>query len=104
MRAIPCLRPPHDWVAFPSVIPDRHAVASPQSILPCWGLWIRARELCSRPAMTAESFAATFILYSFNTADNSAAVLIYYSYMVSSGNKISLANQLTGRCRHSKSR
>jgi hypothetical protein len=35
-------------------------------------------------------------VYSFNTADNGAAVLIYYSYTVSSGNKISLANQLTG--------
>lgn len=35
-------------------------------------------------------------VYSFNTADNGAAVLIYYSYNISSGNKISLANQLTG--------
>lgn len=34
--------------------------------------------------------------YSFNSADNGAAVVIYYSYTVSSGNKISLANQLTG--------
>jgi len=35
-------------------------------------------------------------VYSFNTADNGAAVLIYYSYTIASGNKISLANQLTG--------
>lgn len=35
-------------------------------------------------------------VYSFNSADNGAAVLIYYSYTVSSGNKISLANQLMG--------
>ena len=35
-------------------------------------------------------------VYSFNTADNGAAVLIYYSYTVATGNKISLANQLTG--------
>ena len=35
-------------------------------------------------------------VYTFNTADNSAAVLIYYSYTVSSGNKISVTNQLTG--------
>jgi hypothetical protein len=35
-------------------------------------------------------------VYSFNTADNGAAVLIYYSYNISSGNKISLANQLAG--------
>jgi hypothetical protein len=35
-------------------------------------------------------------VYSFNSADNGAAVLIYYSYTISSGNKISLANQLTG--------
>ena len=34
--------------------------------------------------------------YTFNSADNGAAVLIYYSYTVSSGNKISIANQLTG--------
>ncbi len=34
--------------------------------------------------------------YSFNSADSGAAMLIYYSYTVSSGNKISLANQLTG--------
>ncbi len=34
--------------------------------------------------------------YTFNSADNGAAVLIYYSYTVSTGNKISLANQLMG--------
>jgi len=34
--------------------------------------------------------------YTFNSADNSAAVLIYYSYTVASGNKITLANQLAG--------
>lgn len=34
--------------------------------------------------------------YTFNSADNGAAVLIYYSYTIASGNKISLANQLTG--------
>jgi hypothetical protein len=34
--------------------------------------------------------------YTFNSADNSASLLIYYSYSVTSGNKISLANQLTG--------
>jgi hypothetical protein len=35
-------------------------------------------------------------VYSFNSTDNGAGVLIYYSYTVSSGNKISLANQLAG--------
>jgi hypothetical protein len=35
-------------------------------------------------------------VYTFNSADNGAGVLIYYSYTVSSGNKISIANQLTG--------
>lgn len=35
-------------------------------------------------------------VYSFNVADNGATVLIYYSYNISSGNKISLANQLAG--------
>src|SRR5579885_3134151 len=34
--------------------------------------------------------------YTFNTADNGAALLIYYSYTISSGNKITLANQLMG--------
>ncbi len=34
--------------------------------------------------------------YTFNTSDNGAAVLIYYSYTVASGNKISLVNQLMG--------
>ncbi len=34
--------------------------------------------------------------YTFNAADDGAAVLIYYSYTIASGNKISLANQLTG--------
>jgi hypothetical protein len=34
--------------------------------------------------------------YTFNSADNGAAVVIYYSYSVTSGNKITLANQLTG--------
>ena len=35
-------------------------------------------------------------VYTFNSADNSAAVVIYYSYTVGSGNKINLANQLMG--------
>jgi len=35
-------------------------------------------------------------VYTFNSADNGAAVLIYYSYTIASGNKISLANQLMG--------
>jgi hypothetical protein len=35
-------------------------------------------------------------VYTINSADNGAAVLIYYSYTIASGNKISLANQLTG--------
>jgi hypothetical protein len=34
--------------------------------------------------------------YTFNSADNGAAVVIYYSYSVASGNKIALANQLMG--------
>jgi len=34
--------------------------------------------------------------YTFNSADNGAALLMYYSYTIASGNKISLANQLTG--------
>lgn len=34
--------------------------------------------------------------YTFNAGDNGAAVVIYYSYSVASGNKIALANQLMG--------
>ena len=34
--------------------------------------------------------------YTFNAADNGAAVLIYYSYTMTSGNKIILQNQLMG--------
>jgi hypothetical protein len=34
--------------------------------------------------------------YTFNSTDNGAAVVIYYSYSIASGNKITLANQLTG--------
>jgi len=35
-------------------------------------------------------------VYTLNSADNGSALLVYYSYTVASGNKISLANQLTG--------
>ena len=34
--------------------------------------------------------------YTFNSADNGGSVLIYYSYTVASGNKITLANALMG--------
>ncbi len=34
--------------------------------------------------------------YTFSSADNGASVLIYYSYTIASGNKISLANALMG--------
>lgn len=34
--------------------------------------------------------------YTFNAGDNGAALVIYYSYSVASGNKIALANQLMG--------
>jgi len=50
--------------------------------------------VASSPAQGQYSAASG--VYSFNTADNGAAVMIYYSYTVASGNKISLANQLTG--------
>jgi hypothetical protein len=45
---------------------------------------------------TQGQYSVSSGVYTFNTADNGAAVLIYYSYTVSTGNKISLANQLTG--------
>ena len=45
---------------------------------------------------TQGQYSVSSGVYTFNSADNNAAVLIYYSYNVSSGNKISIANQLTG--------
>jgi hypothetical protein len=50
--------------------------------------------VASAPAQGQYSVASG--VYTFNAADNSAAVLVYYSYTVSSGNKIALANQLAG--------
>jgi len=50
--------------------------------------------VASSPAQGQYSAASG--IYTFNSADNGAAVLIYYSYTVASGNKISVANQLTG--------
>ena len=48
----------------------------------------------SSPAQGQYSVAGG--VYGFNTADNGASMLIYYSYNAASGNKISLANQLAG--------
>ena len=45
---------------------------------------------------TQGQYSVSSGVYTFNTADNGAAVLIYYSFTVSTGNKISLTNQLTG--------
>ncbi len=50
--------------------------------------------VASSPAQGQYSVASG--VYTFNSADNGASVLIYYSYTIASGNKISLANQLTG--------
>jgi len=55
---------------------------------------VQLSPVASSPAQGQYSVASG--VYSFNSADNGAAVLIYYSYTVSSGNKIALANQLTG--------
>lgn len=49
----------------------------------------------SSPAQGQYSVSTSGV-YSFNTADNGSAVLIYYSYTITSGNKVSLANQLAG--------
>jgi hypothetical protein len=48
----------------------------------------------SSPAQGQYSVSAG--VYNFNSADNGASVLIYYSYTIASGNKITLSNQLMG--------
>jgi hypothetical protein len=55
---------------------------------------VQLSPVSSSPAQG--QYSVSVGVYSFNSADNGAAVLIYYSYTVSSGNKISLANQLAG--------
>jgi hypothetical protein len=55
---------------------------------------VQLAPVASSPAQG--QYSVTSGVYAFNSADNGAAVLIYYSYGVSSGNKISLANQLAG--------
>jgi hypothetical protein len=55
---------------------------------------VQLTPVASAPAQGQYSVSSG--VYSFNTADNGQAVLIYYSYTVASGNKISLANQLAG--------
>jgi hypothetical protein len=55
---------------------------------------VQLTPVSSSPAQGQYSVSSG--VYSFNTADNGSGVLIYYSYTVSSGNKISLANQLAG--------
>lgn len=55
---------------------------------------VQLSPVASAPAQGQYSVASG--VYTFNSADNGAVLLIYYSYTVASGNKISLANQLTG--------
>jgi hypothetical protein len=55
---------------------------------------VQLSPVASSPAQG--QYTAASGVYSFNAADNGAAVLLYYSYTITSGNKISLANQLTG--------
>jgi len=55
---------------------------------------VQLTPIASSPAQGQYSVSSG--VYGFNSADNGAAVLIYYSYTVSSGNKINLANQLMG--------
>ena len=57
---------------------------------------VQLTPVASSPAQGQYMRPASPGTYTFNSADNGAAMLIYYSYTVSSGNKISLANQLTG--------
>jgi hypothetical protein len=74
-------------------------VANSASFVEDYGVFYAASgtqltPVTSSPAQGQYSVASG--VYGFNTADNGASVLIYYSYNVSSGNKISLANQLAG--------
>ena len=55
---------------------------------------VQLTPVASSPAQGQYSVSSG--VFTFNSADNGAGVLIYYSYTVSSGNKISIANQLTG--------
>jgi hypothetical protein len=55
---------------------------------------VQLLPVASSPA--AGQYSVSAGVYTFNSSDNAAAVLIYYSYTVSTGNKITLANQLQG--------
>jgi len=55
---------------------------------------VQFSPVASGPAQGQYSVAAG--VYTFNSADTGAALLIYYSYTVASGNKIAVANALMG--------
>src|SRR5579885_3629579 len=74
-------------------------VANSASFVEDFGVFYAARGVQLSPVASSPSqgqYSVANGVYTFNSADNGAAVLIYYSYTVSSGNKISLANQLAG--------
>ncbi len=74
-------------------------VANSASFVEDFGAFYAASGVQLSPVASSPSqgqYSVANGVYTFNSADNGAAVLIYYSYTVSSGNKISLANQLAG--------
>jgi len=74
-------------------------VANSASFVEDYGVFYAASGTQLSPVTSSPAqgqYSVSGGVYTFNAADNSAAVLIYYSYNVSSGNKISLANQLAG--------
>src|SRR5579885_2480471 len=75
------------------------AVANASTFVEDLGVFYAATGVQLSPVTGAPAqgqYSVTSGVYTFNTADNGVAVLIYYSYGIASGNKISLANQLTG--------
>jgi hypothetical protein len=74
-------------------------VANSASFVEDYGVFYAASGTQLTPVTSSPvqgQYSVSSGVYGFNTADNGASVLIYYSYNVSSGNKISLANQLAG--------
>ncbi len=74
-------------------------VANSATFVEDFGVFYGATGVQLSPVASAPSqgqYSVASGVYTFNAADNGATVLIYYSYTVTSGNRISIANQLTG--------
>jgi len=74
-------------------------VANSATFVEDFGVFYGATGVQLSPVASAPSqgqYSVASGVYTFNAADNGATVLIYYSFTVTSGNRISIANQLTG--------